>query len=218
MIPLGFHAVVHQPGDVAVLDLTGAGPWPDAPVYSIGRYGERRGIYTAPLFAGAGEPRSVHCGIDLGAPAGSEVFAFSAGLVLHAGYNPAAGDYGHVLVVEHDVPAALSRELGAPLATRDGVETGILWALYGHLGAASLACSPVGRRVRAGDVLGWLGHPHENGGWPPHVHLQLAVEAPRTHDLPGAVAPSDWPAAQQRWPDPRCVIGDLPSPSRGELR
>ncbi len=182
-----FHPVVVLPPGYEVLDLTGPPPPPTTP-WAVGRYDEDRGIYTQALFANA---RTVHVGIDLGGPVGTAVHAFADGVVLHAGYNPADGDYGHVVVTEHlldDVP---------------------LYALHGHLSAASLAHSPVGRRFLAGDVLGWLGDASENGGWPPHVHLQLAYERPATHDLPGAVARADRAAALARFPDPRLVLGPL---------
>ena len=41
-----------------------------------------------------------------------------------------------------------------------------VWALYGHLSAASTADKQVGDRVSSGQVVGWLGDKTENGGWP----------------------------------------------------
>jgi murein DD-endopeptidase MepM/ murein hydrolase activator NlpD len=181
------HAVVVLPAGAVVLDLSGAYP-PEPPLWSIGRYDEVRGIYTQALFAGA---RTLHVGVDLGGPAGTAVHAFSAGVVRYAGVNPADGDYGPTLVTEHTLD-------GRPV-----------WALYGHLSRTSLAWSPVGRRVTAGEVLGWLGAADENGGWPPHVHFQLSWEDPGTHDLPGVVAVADRAAALVRYPDPRRVLGPL---------
>ena len=186
-----FHPVVVLPPGYAVLDLTrpgdaaGSGP---AALWTVGRYDEDRVIYTQTLFEGA---RTLHVGIDLGGPAGTAVHAFADGEVLHAGVNPAAGDYGPTLVTAHTLD-------GRPI-----------YALHGHLSGASLERSPIGRRFSAGEVLGWLGEPHENGGWPPHVHFQLSWDRPETHDLPGAVRPSDREAAMRRFPDPRIVLGPL---------
>jgi murein DD-endopeptidase MepM/ murein hydrolase activator NlpD len=182
-----FHPVVVLPPGYTVLDLTRP-PQPTGALWTVGRYDEDRVIYTQALFGG---DRSVHVGIDLGGPAGTAVHAFAEGEVIHAGVNPAAGDYGPTVVTAHHVD-------GAPL-----------YALFGHLSTASLARSPIGRRFGPGDVLGWLGEPHENGGWPPHVHVQLAVERPATHDLPGAVRPGDREAAFARYPDPRRVLGPI---------
>ena len=49
----------------------------------------------------------------------------------------------------------------------------------------------------------------ENGGWPPHVHFQLALSEPTTHDMPGVVATSQHAAALDEYPDPRMVLGPL---------
>jgi hypothetical protein len=207
------HPVLALPADALLLDLRG-GPVEPAPLWSIGRYDEDRGIYTQPLFTSGPAPRTVHMGVDLGGPAGEPIRAPAPGRVLHAGYNPEAGDYGYVLVLEHR------------LGDRP------IWALYGHLSARSLEQSPPGREVEAGGLLGWLGRPEENGGWPPHVHVQLCWERPATHDLPGAVAREDRAAALLLYPDPRLLLGPIyalagegpaldggpgPSPSRVRL-
>lgn len=187
--PPPFHPVVILPEDYVVLDLRQAETLSHpASLWTVGRYDEDRGIYTQELFAGR---RTVHMGIDLGGPAGVAVHAFAPGFVLHAGINPAPGDYGHVLVTEHTID-------GAPL-----------WVLWGHLSAASLARSPVGRRFQPGEVLAWLGEPSENGGWPPHLHVQLSIERPATHDLPGAVAREDREEGLRLYPDPRRILGPL---------
>jgi len=183
-----FHPVVHLPPDTEVLDFTGPTPPSPTAAYTIGRYDEDRTIYTQALFADA---RTVHMGVDIGGPAGTPVHAFNDGVVLRAGTNDADGDYGPTLVTEHD---------------HDGVP---LYALFGHLSGESLAHSPVGRRFAAGDVLGWLGTEAENGGWPPHVHVQLSWERPATHDLPGVVSRDERAAARRRYPDPRLVLGPI---------
>lgn len=188
--PPGLHRVLALPDEIEVLDLT-LGPMDPAGPWWWGRYDEdRRGVYTTALFAGQ---RTLHVGVDLGAPAGTSVHAFTDGVIEHAGYNPAAGDYGHTLVTRHLLD-------GAPL-----------WALWGHLSAASTARWAPGHAFAAGDVLAWLGERHENGGWAPHLHLQLARARPVTHDLPGAVDPVDRAAALRAYPDPSRVLGAFSS-------
>eukprot|EP00966_Prymnesium_polylepis_P148582 3432355-Prymnesium_polylepis.1 len=54
-----------------------------------------------------------------------------------------------------------------------------------------------------------MGGVHENGGWPSHVHFQLSVVRPETHDMPGVVSASQHHAALKRYPDPRMVLGPL---------
>ena len=116
-----FHPVVHLPDVYDVRDFTtldNANRQPTHP-YSIGRYDEDRvGMYVQDLFEGR---RTVHIGIDIGAPVLTPVHAFWEGTIHSCGYNDAPGDYGYVLVTEHVL---------------DGQR---LWALYGHLGAESVS-------------------------------------------------------------------------------
>lgn len=184
-----FHPVVVLPPALEILDLSGATlPTPSTP-WAIGRYDELRpAMYTHELFGGQ---RFLHIGIDLGGPAGVAVHAFDDGRILHCGYNPDPGDYGHVIVTEHVVD-------GAPL-----------YALHGHLSAASSARWCPGDAVSKGTVIGWLGAEAENGGWPPHLHFQLARARPETHDMPGVVDPAQRAEMLRRYPDPRLVLGPI---------
>lgn len=84
------------------------------------------------------------------------------------------------------------------------------WALYGHLDASTINLNTVGKHIKKGDVLGHLGDVHENGGWSiPHVHFQLTIYPPVTHDLPGAVTMQDRVRALIDFPDPRFVLGEI---------
>lgn len=156
-------------------------------------------------------------GMDLGGPVGTEVHSFADGVVHSVGYNSELGDYGHVVVVEYDLGSSL---LGSNI-DRDGDGNGDatcasekeipkVWALYGHLDASTLERNQVGKEVKRGDILGLLGDVHENGGWSiPHVHFQLSIQAPLTHDMPGAVALNDRARALVNYPDPRFIMGEL---------
>lgn len=157
--------------------------------YAIGRYDERRvGVYTQPLFGGT---RNLHVGLDLFGPVGEPLYALADGEICYCGYNPADGDYGHALVMRF---------------THEGQP---LFALYGHLARSVLTLSPVGRQVQRGDHIASLGAPHENGGWPPHVHLQLSRTDPGTHDMPGTVEPGERDKALVQYPDPQMILGRL---------
>lgn len=169
--------------------------------WTIGCYDENRvEMYSSEHFQdtenqidGYGGQRTVHLGIDLGGPVGTKVHAFSNGVVHSVGYNPDYGDYGYVIVVQHELPS--------------GVE---VWALYGHLDKSTLRGKQPGAPIRKGQVLGRLGDCHENGGWvAPHVHFQLAMRAPETHDMPGASSVQDRTKALLDYPDPRYVLGPL---------
>ena len=181
-----YHPVVLFPRLPVVLDLRGPNVGPNEHQYTVGRYDEERCIYTQDLFDGA---RTLHVGLDLGAPAGTPVYAFTDCTLYAFGLNAADGDYGPTLVTQQKV----------------GDET--LWALFGHLSMNSLEGKREGMPIRRGEVIGWLGHEGENGGWPPHVHLQLSREAPVGHDMPGVVAVSERMDALWRYPDPQRLLG-----------
>lgn len=188
---MSVHPVLHFDEPPVVLDLTRATADTDAgSPWWIGRYDEdRRNLYATELFTAAA--RTIHLGIDLGGPVGSPVFAPLDGTVHAAGYNGAPGDYGCTLVLQHRY---------------QGEE---LWLLLGHLSHASIEGRTPGQRVRRGEVVGWLGARHENGDWPPHVHVQLGRRAPPTFDMPGAFHPDEREQALQAHPDPRLLLGPL---------
>ena len=137
-------------------------------LHDVGRYNERRrAMYETDLFgaadpwAEAGDTRDIHIGLDIGGPAGTPVHSISDCTVHSVGYNAAAGDYGHVIVTE----MALNGHR--------------VFALCGHLSAASTTGKAPGDRIERGAVLGWLGDRHENGNWHPHVHFQVLVSRPQ---------------------------------------
>lgn len=189
---MAVHPVVLMPPDAVVLDLRQPGDFrAHTSRWTIGRYDEDRGIYQQDLFVNGAEPRTVHVGLDLGGPAGVAVHAFADGEVAFAGDNNQPGDYGPTIITRHQVG-------GAPL-----------WMLHGHLSRASLDHSPVGRTLRAGDVVGWLGTRDENGGWEPHVHIQITRQEPTGPDLPGVVTRAERAAALRRFPNPLSVLGPV---------
>ena len=164
--------------------------------FDVGRYDEdRRGMYTSSLFSvkDSSKQRTIHVGLDIGAPIGTPVYAFESGTIHSVGYNPELGDYGHVIVIEHK------------LKNHNKV-----YALYGHLSAKTIQGKTAGQKVKRGQAIGYLGNTAENGGWTgTHVHFQLAVNPPPTHDMPGVVALVDRDKALLEYVDPRYVCGEL---------
>jgi hypothetical protein len=57
--------------------------------------------------------------------------------------------------------------------------------------------------------LAFIGAEHENGGWPPHLHLQLSVNEPVGNDLPGVVTDEERLQALKDYPDPRLIVGNV---------
>ena len=184
-----YHPVVDLPEKYTVLDLS-EGVWKSPnTMYSIGKYDEfRPGLYNSEIFKGV---RNLHVGIDIGGPVGTPVMSVAEGTIAFSGYNAAEGDYGHTVIVHHTI------------------QEQNLWILYGHLSAASTANCIAGNPVSKGEVIAWLGDEDENGGWPPHLHFQLSLLEPHTHNLPGVVHPDDRDRALRDFPDPRLVLGPL---------
>ena len=104
---------------------------------------------------GGKEPRTVHLGIDLWAAPGTAVLAPLAGTVHSFANNPAAGDYGPTIVLEHVLQ-------GVRFCT-----------LYGHLSLSSLHGLGKGTAFLAGQRMATIGRPPTNGNWPPHLHFQI---------------------------------------------
>jgi murein DD-endopeptidase MepM/ murein hydrolase activator NlpD len=186
-----FSPVIHLPANYEVYDFSaGYDPRRErSSDYGVGKYNEvRKNMYTTALF---GNERNIHMGIDLAAPVGEPVHSFYDGVIFSFAYNAAAGDYGHTVIVHHRI---------------DGVD---LYALYGHLSGASTANKRVGQDVRSGEIIAWVGDEHENGGWNPHLHLQLSYEKPLVCDMPGAVSAANRAKALLTYPDPQLVLGKL---------
>jgi 4-aminobutyrate aminotransferase-like enzyme/Ser/Thr protein kinase RdoA (MazF antagonist) len=164
--------------------------------FGIGRYDEVRAIYTTDLFRVRGndgpEWRTVHLGIDVGAAPGTAIHAPLAGVVHSLRDNDAPGDYGPTVILEHPADDAHPA----------------FWTLYGHLSRESLARLTIGQRVEAGELLGWLGSIDVNGGWWPHVHVQVLCDLlGRDGDFPGVARPAERDVMLALSPDPSPLLG-----------
>jgi murein DD-endopeptidase MepM/ murein hydrolase activator NlpD len=98
--------------------------------------------------------RENHTGIDISTPTGRPVVATADGIVLYASRR---GTYGNTIVIDH----------------KYGMMT-----LYGHLSRYNVR---PGRRVRRGDVIGYVGSTGRSRG--PHVHYEVWVSGRAVHPL-----------------------------------
>ena len=198
-----FHPTVVFDGPYWVHDFTRPSPegWTAPYSYSVGRYDEHRpAMYTTERFEGE---RNHHVGLDLGAPVHTPVHAFDAGEVAMIAVNDEDGSYGPTLITKHTL--RLTTSVGGPLSTDERT----FWVLYGHLSLASISHWKPGDTFDKGAVVAALGNEDENGGWAPHVHVQLSWEAPLDGDLPGVVRPENRLEALEKYPDPRLICGPL---------
>ncbi|MFN3973122.1 MAG: peptidoglycan DD-metalloendopeptidase family protein [Gemmobacter sp.] len=196
-----------DPATAATIALPTGGQRPDMPAFSdrgfdgwfaatgaaygLGLYGEDRDVYRSAQFADAASPerRTVHLGVDVFAPAGTPVHAPLPGRVARVAYNTDPLDYGHTLILEH-------------------VAQGLrFWTLCGHLAASLPDLCRAGDRVEAGQVVAHLGDWHENGGWSPHLHVQIIADRlGQDGNFFGVGHRSLWPVWRQISPDANLLL------------
>jgi len=160
----------------------------------VGRYDEVRGVYTSALFEKPGNDgpawRTVHLGLDLFVEPGTPVLAPLDGTVHGAADNAGPLDYGPTVILAHQA----------------GGEGPAFYTLYGHLSRESVTPLAVGARVAAGDVIARVGAPGENGGWPPHLHVQIVTDLlDKRADFPGVADPAERGVWLSLSPDPNLV-------------
>ena len=159
--------------------------------YAAGGYRENRLLYQmSPVFHSAdAEPRTLHLGVDLWLAAGTSVHAVLSGRIHSLQDNASFGDYGPTIIMEH------------------AVDGHVFYTLYGHLARPTLKRLEPGQAVAAGELLGWLGEPAENMGWPPHLHFQVIRDlGGRRGDYPGVCRPSEAALWLANCPDPNLLL------------
>ncbi len=160
---------------------------------AFGRYLEPRICYQAEQFAATTDTperqRTIHLGIDLFAPEGTSVSTPYDATVLVVVDNSQPLDYGPTVILEHETP------------------DGPFWTLFGHLGPGVLTHLAVGDILKAGHAFAELGSSAENGGWPPHLHLQIFADVFDTKgNLPGVAFPSQAETWRSVSPDPELIL------------
>ncbi len=164
----------------------------DDPKIGYGGYLENRTCYTGDAFLSAdGETRSIHLGLDVFAEAGTQVHC-PLNAVVHGLFDHAFEfDYGPTVVLRH-------QELDQTFYT-----------LYGHLSRNSLLNLQVGHSIPAGAPFATLGEMHENGGWVPHLHIQVFSHTlGHTTNLPGTCTPTQVNLWRSLCPNPLPLFGN----------
>lgn len=162
--------------------------------YAIGGYDEHRTVYSrSSVFdaqTGTEEPRRLHLGVDIWAEAGTPVFAPLEGVVHSFDFRETYGDYGAVIILQHEW------------------EGKIIHGLYGHLSLQSLQSLQPGMHIASGQNFAWFGEPSENGHWPPHLHFQLIRDmGDHIGDYPGVCRYSERASYLANCPDPMLWLG-----------
>ncbi len=157
--------------------------------FLAGGYCEARSFYASDAFSIEGnsgkEYRTMHLGLDVWLPAQTAIHAPLNGRIIALHNNDFKRDYGPTIIMAHNF---------------DG---GTFYTLYGHLATPTLALHHVGDEIESGQLLAWVGEPHENGGWSPHLHFQIIHDLlGNEHDFPGASTPNLLPVMRSICPDP----------------
>ncbi|WP_447975505.1 aminotransferase class III-fold pyridoxal phosphate-dependent enzyme [Nitrospira sp. Kam-Ns4a] len=171
----------------------------------IGRYDEPRLIYLGEDYQPPGteveEWRTVHLGLDLNLAPGAPILAPLAGTVHSFRNNSAPGDYGPTVILRHEPEPGLE-----------------FFTLYGHLDRESLDGLRAGQAVAKGARIGRVGNSAVNGGWPPHLHVQLITDLlDHAGTFPGVCAERDRALWLNLCPNPNLIaqIPDVVAAPRG---
>ncbi len=156
---------------------------------AVGRYNEERSIYDhSALFSGT-ERRTIHLGNDLFVPAGTAILCPYDATVHSFKDNAGVGDYGPTIILQH---------------TLEG-ET--FYTLYGHLTIDSIKELREGEKFGKGECIGYVGDPSINGGWAPHLHLQIITNMlGNKGDFPGVASHATREEMTQICPDPNLIL------------
>ncbi|MFT3792357.1 MAG: aminotransferase class III-fold pyridoxal phosphate-dependent enzyme [Rudaea sp.] len=166
-------------------------------VLGVGAWGEARTVYTSDFFRSRfieAQRRDRHLGLDLFMPAGTKLYCPLAGVVRSVEIEDEPLGYGCAVAIDHaadDCPAFTT--------------------LWGHLAREAVARLEPGDRIEAGGLVGEIGTPAENGGWAPHLHLQISTDpALAARDIPGAGEARYLGVWSELFPNPADLVG-LPS-------
>lgn len=158
-------------------------------ILALGRYLEPRPLYTNKIFASETDHgmrwRTYHLGVDLFLPENTPVYAPLEGKIFSVYNNANELDYGYTVIIRHEA------------------QHYTFFTLYGHLHHSCISKLQEGNRVEQGSLLGHIGDPESNGGWPPHLHFQVISNIlDYQHDFPGVAAVEDLTVWKALSPNP----------------
>jgi 4-aminobutyrate aminotransferase-like enzyme/Ser/Thr protein kinase RdoA (MazF antagonist) len=163
---------------------------------AYGCYGEPRGIYDTPAFGASTYPtterRTEHLGVDIFCAPGTPVHAPMKAVVECVHNNTGALDYGPLVILRHEPDHCPP-----------------IYSLYGHLAWDSVSSLKPGQALGTGEAFARVGEPLENGGWTPHLHIQLMLDLlALNEDFPGVAKPSDSTFWRALCPNPAWILKD----------
>lgn len=132
---------------------------PAAPKRSVKKAASRRAVssgrtWVRPMGGGVDSgygPRwgRMHKGIDFSAPSGTAIRSIGAGTVIGAGYLGSESGYGKITIIRH---------------------AGGVYSAYAHQSRTAVSA---GERVKAGEIIGYVGSTGHSTG--PHLHFEIRM-------------------------------------------
>ena len=160
----------------------------------IGPFAEERTVYAGEMFVSRfidGARRTRHLGFDLFMAAGTKVFSPLAATVVSVEIEKDPLGYGCLIALRHEPE-------GSPPFI----------SLWGHLAHEAMQRLKAGDRLEAGALVGQMGASTENGGWAPHLHLQLSTDTHLTAtEILGVGEPRYLDVWAELFPDARTFAG-----------
>ncbi|WP_457587344.1 aminotransferase class III-fold pyridoxal phosphate-dependent enzyme [Ensifer canadensis] len=160
----------------------------------IGPWGEARTVYAGEMFVSRmieNTRRTCHLGLDLFMAAGTRVFTPIAATVVSVEIEKDPLGYGCLIALRHEPE-------GCPPFV----------SLWGHMAHEAMGRIKAGDRLEAGALVGEMGAPKENGGWAPHLHLQLSVDTSLSAtEILGVGEPQYLDVWAELFPDARTFAG-----------
>jgi murein DD-endopeptidase MepM/ murein hydrolase activator NlpD len=154
-------------------------------IAAVGGYLENRSVYSKTDLFEHDRERNIHIGVDVFIDAGTGVYAPLEGVVHSFANRQLSGDYGPVIIVQHQ------------LADFE------FHTLYGHLSESSLQDLQPGQVVAKAQLLAEVGARPNNGNWPPHLHFQIIIDMQDYQgDYPGVARSDRLEFFKQNCPDP----------------
>ncbi len=137
----------------------------------IGGYGEKRVWYAqSNIFRNENEARNIHLGVDIWAEAGTPIYNFWEGKIHSFAYNEGFGNYGGTIILEYEIKDFFENNTNNN-TKNNNIDN--FFVLYGHLSKKSLENIQENQIIQKGTEIAKLGNPSENGGWSPHLHIQI---------------------------------------------
>ena len=182
--------------DCEAFNLTGFAYKKNSDKIYLGKYLEPRLIYTSANFFENidknSNRRTIHLGVDVFCKKNTKVFCPYHGKVVLVDNCQERLDYGGFIVLRH--------------FTNNG---SCFFSLFGHLDPKSINLE-IGQKVKIGQRIGKIGNNKVNGGWEPHLHIQLSLGLGHGENWPGVCNPSEVKFWEKYCPNPAPFLGINP--------